>query len=126
MLHYWIDMVFGRRQQSVEDNNVYFSTSTQEYFDKMDQKEIDPISVESAAQFFHLPKKLFTHNHKSLGSRVQNDENEEDKNNGNVNKFDRVNDVKREDITISKDEVISNESISESTYKSNKLYEVLT
>ena len=126
MLHYWIDMVFGRRQQSVEDNNVYFSTSTQNYFDKMDHKEIDPISVESAAQFFHLPKKLFTNFHKSLGSRVQNDENEEDKNSGKANTFDSVNDVKKEDITISKDEVINNESTSEKTYKSKKLYEVLT
>ena len=125
-LHHWIDMVFGKRQQSVEDNNVYFSTSTQRYYEKMNKDEIDPISVESAAQFFHLPKRLFISYHKSLGSKVQNDENEEDKNNANPNNFESVNDVKKEDITISKDEVLNNYSVDKDKYNKTKIYDVLT
>ena len=120
-------MVFGKRQQSVEDKNVYFSTSTQEYYDNIDKDQIDPISVESAAEFFHLPKKLFINYHKSLGSKVQNDDNEEDKSNMNQNTLESVNDVNKEDITISVDEVINNFTITKEEYANKKfVFEILT
>lgn len=115
-LHYWIDLVFGKRQQSYEDSNIYFSSSTEEYYNlRTEKSDVGRTTVESAAEFFHLPKKLFTNYHKALGSKDQNDENEEEELNSQSllqNKFE----VNINDIKITKDENIHNHLIDKGSY----------
>ena len=70
-LNYWIDMIFGKRQQTEENLNIFFSFATQEYYDYANPKEITREAVISTGEFFQLPKQLFSKYHREIDSTAQ-------------------------------------------------------
>jgi hypothetical protein len=103
ILHHWIDMTFGKKQQSVEDQNIYFSYATPEYYEKTPDEEITRMALNSASEFYQLPRQLFTNNHRSLGNIEQTDNFEEAK---SINQMEGVEEVTKEEIKVFKDEDI--------------------
>ena len=114
ILHYWIELVFGRKQQNLEEKNIYFCFATESYYEKTDEEDIPPMATNSAAEFFQLPKQLFTNNHKALGARDQSDSAEEINKNMIVSNADGVEEVNKEEIKITKDKDICNISFKKS------------
>ena len=70
-LNYWIDLIFGKRQQTEENWNIFFSFATQNYYDSTDICEITRDAVISTGEFNQLPKQLFTRYHKEINSALQ-------------------------------------------------------
>lgn len=104
ILHHWIDMTFGKKQQSEEEKNIYFSFATQEYYDKTPEEEVSRMALNSAAEFYQLPKQLFVQNHKGLGNIDQQENTEEEKKEGVA--AEGVEEVNQEAIKMTKDEDI--------------------
>jgi len=72
-VNYWIDMVFGKRQQSSEDLNVFYSFATPEFYKNADEEEITDMALKSAYEFFQLPSQLFLNIHKPYKLKNQDD-----------------------------------------------------
>lgn len=62
-LNFWIDLIFGSKQQKKNYMNVFFEFATQKYYEG-EQGDIDREILKSAANFYQLPSKLFSKDHK--------------------------------------------------------------
>lgn len=106
-MHYWIDLVFGKRQQSVEDKNVYFSFATEAYYEKTPKEKYMPGAPTSVTNFFQLPKQLFLNYHKTMDMRDQSENTEENSGALTVPNAEGVEEVNKEEIKINHDEDIT-------------------
>ena len=60
----WIEMVFGRKQQSEKQLNVYFEVCDYQYFNKIDKtQEFSRMKLKAIAEFQQIPIKLFEKKH---------------------------------------------------------------
>jgi hypothetical protein len=98
----WLDMTFGKKQQSIDDMNVFFSFATQNYYEKLRESDISRMALKSAFEFYQLPQQLFYTNHKAFGTKNQIDKS--DKGEGrNSNQEVPLEQVNKEEIKIIKD-----------------------
>lgn len=68
-INYWIDMLFGVKQQSQKMRNIFFEVWDNQYFYKLDRSKVfDRMLLRSVADFFQLPCKILDKKHSKLHS----------------------------------------------------------
>ena len=66
-INVWIELLFGRRQQSEKEFNIFFEMCSSEYFKSISKTELfDRMLLRSVSEFFQLPSKLFDKKHPRL------------------------------------------------------------
>ena len=105
-LNHWLDITFGKRQQSKEDMNIFFSYATPDYYEKISEEEIRKNqALVSATEFYQLPAKIFYNNHSVSNAKEANRGRDESpiKNISNIN-----DEIRKEEIKVRSNWIILN------------------
>jgi hypothetical protein len=68
-INFWIDMLFGVKQQSEKMRNIFFNVCDNQYFNNIDKSKVfERMLLRSVAEFFQLPNKILDKKHPKLHS----------------------------------------------------------